>query len=372
MKLFLFELKKFAWTKKFLIILIALVCSVVFLFIRNVLFQDYAQEQKNEEIALFIETSSSKDSGYTSQLERLGNNEEVEMKQELNLTVLNLARELRNVMATEDDWKTELTVENRLLVAISEYKATGEDYPISDEDISHRIAMNHTLLDLEIPPEFEHYSTAFPNFLKQVVDLFISYSGLIIVLLLIGEIMTREFENRSINLLFTLPLNRTKLILGKYFSALLTSVFTFFFIIAVGALIGKLFGAEGSFAYPVLIEKEGHLYYMSTMDYLQFVVLLFAIMLLFVIALYIYYSLVFKHLLASLLAIIATLIGGYQLGNFINWTPFAWVNPFQYTIPKEAILYQNEHLFYQGISVTLLATLLLVVISILRIKRNFN
>ncbi|MFD2045383.1 ABC transporter permease [Ornithinibacillus salinisoli] len=176
-----------------------------------------------------------------------------------------------------------------------------------------------------------------------------------------GEIITREFENRSINLLFTLPLNRTKLIWSKYFSALTISIFTFIFIIAVGLLIGKLFGAEGTFAYPVLIEKDGHFYYMSTVHYL-----------LFVIALYMFYSLVFKHLLGALLAIVATLIGGYQLGNLTNWIPFSWINPFQYTIPKEAILYQNNQLFYQGIPVTLLVTLLLIVVSILRIKRNYN
>ncbi|MDY0408995.1 hypothetical protein [Paracerasibacillus soli] len=80
MKIFLFELKKIAWTKKFLVVLIALVCSVAFLFIRNILFADYAQEQKNAEIALFIETSKSKDNTYTNEIERLGSDEELEEK----------------------------------------------------------------------------------------------------------------------------------------------------------------------------------------------------------------------------------------------------------------------------------------------------
>src|SRR5690554_1200571 len=121
MKLFLFELKKIAWTKKFLIILIILFCSVAFLFIRNGLFQDYAQEQKNEEIALFIETSRLKDNNYTSQLKRVGHDDEIKIKQELNLNVLNLARELRNTIVNENDnWKKTLTLENRLLIAISE------------------------------------------------------------------------------------------------------------------------------------------------------------------------------------------------------------------------------------------------------------
>lgn len=371
MKLFLFEFKKIAWTRKFLVILIVLFISVAFLFIRNILFKDYAQEQKNAEIALFIETSTSKDNNFTHELEQLGDNEETEKKKKLNLNVLNLAKELLLEM-DNDNWNTTLTIENRLLVAISEYKAVDEDYPISDRDIAYRLAMNHTLLVLGIPPEFEHYSTAFPNFVKQVVDLFINYGGLMIALLLIGEIITREFENRSINLLFTLPLSRAKLIRDKYFSALMISLLTFIFIMILGLVIGKFFGAKGTFAYPVLIEKEGHFYYMSTMHYLFFVLLLFLMMLLFVIALYIFYSLVFKHLLATLLAMSATLIGGYQLENLIDWAPLSWMNPFQYIFPQEAILDQNNQLFYYGIPFTLLATLILFVISTFKIKRNIN
>ncbi|MDY0408994.1 ABC transporter permease [Paracerasibacillus soli] len=284
---------------------------------------------------------------------------------------MRLVEELRGAVAT-DNWKTTLTVENRLFIAIRKYKATGEDYPISEDDISYRLAMNHTLLDLGIRPEPENYSTAFPNYFKQVVDLFLNYGGFLIVLLVIGEIITREFENKSINLLFTLPLSRAKIIWSKYLSALIISIFTFSFIIAVGLMIGKLFGQEGTFAYPVLVEKEGHFYYLSTIHYIYFVVLLFTIMLLFVIALYIFYSFIFKHILAALSAMIATLLGGYQLGKWMNWEALSWVNPFQYTISKEAILYQNNHLFYQGIPITLLATLLLIVASIIRIKRNLN
>ncbi|MCG3421044.1 ABC transporter permease [Oceanobacillus jordanicus] len=371
MRVFLFELKKIAWTKKFLVILLILFCSVAFLFIRNSLFADYAQEQKMKELTLFIETSASHDFNYTNEIERFGSNEETERKQALNLKVWDLAKELANSF-TAEEWKSTLTIENSLLIAIRNYKATGEDYPISEDDISYKLARNHTLLELGIAPEYENYSTAFPNFLKQVVDVFINYGGLLIALLLVGEIVTREFENNSIRLLFTLPLSRAKLFWSKYVSALTISFFTFIFVIAVGMLVGKLFGTDGSFAYPVLIEKEGQFFYMPTMDYILYVILLFAIMLLFVTVLYVFYSLVFKHLLATLAAIVATLAGGYQLGNLINWAPFSWVNPFQYIFPQEAILYQNNELFYQGIPVTLLLTLLLLVISIWRMKQSFD
>ncbi|WP_042220702.1 ABC transporter permease subunit [Oceanobacillus manasiensis] len=371
MRLFLFELKKIAWTKKFLVILLILFCSILFLFIRNSLFADYAQEQKNEEIALFIETSSTKDFNYTNEIETIGSNEDTERKQELNLKVWNLAKELRNSLSAED-WRRTLEIENSLLIAIRNYKATEEDYPISEDEISYRLAMNHTLLELGIAPEYENYSTAFPNFLKQVVDVFINYGGLLIALLLIGEIVTREFENKSIRLLFTLPLSRPKLIWSKYFSALATFFFTFIFVIALGMSVGKIFGADGSFAYPVLIEKEGQFFYMPTIDYILYVILLFAILLVFVTALYMFYSLVFKHLLATLAATVATLVGGYQLGNLTNWAPFSWVNPFQYIFPIEAILYQNNELFYQGISVTLFLTLLLLVASIIRVRQNLE
>lgn len=369
MKVFLFELKKIAWTKKFLIILIVLISAVAFLFIRNILFGDYAEEQKNAEVAFFIERSTSINSNYNRQLERLGSDEEIEGKKELNLDVLRLANELRSAMIA-DNWETKLFTENQLVLAIRDYKETGEDYPLSESAIDYTLAMNHTLLNLGIPPEYENYSIAHPNFLKQVVDLLINYGGLIIVLLLIGEILTREFENRSINLLFTLPLNRSMIIWSKYFSALLVSCMSFAFVVAAGFGIGRLLGRQGSFAYPVLVEKAEHFYYMPIGEYIWYTLLLFIIMLLFVIALYLFYSLVFKYLLAALLATLATIIGGYQLGSLISWAPFDWINPFQYVFPQEVILYQNDQLFYQGIPITLLLTFILLIISSIRIKKE--
>lgn len=369
MRLFLFELKKMAWNRKFFIILVALICAVGALFGRNLMFQDYADEQQKKEAAFFMERSTSINRSYDDLLERLGEDEEIEARKELNLRVLRFAREFRDALY-EDDWQTAVFIENQLMIAISEYKETGEDFPISDAEVAHRLAKNHMLLELDIPPEFEGYSTAYPNFLKQVVDVFISYGGVLIVLLLVGEILTREFENQSIQLLFTLPLERAKIIWAKFFSACIISIATFAVTIGVGVLIGKLFGEDGSFAYPVLVEKEGIFFYMPIMDYLFYVLLLFTIMMLFVIALHLFYSLVFKQLLAALFAVVVTLFAGHQLGNLVSWAPFAWVNPFQYLFPQNAVLYQNDTLFYQSIVVTMVLTLVLLIITVVRIRKE--
>lgn len=369
MKFFLFELKKIAWTKKYLIIIAVLICSVAFLFIRNVFFEEFAIEQRNKEIVFFIDTSTSKNNNYNRQLEQLDGDEEIEEKKELNLLILKFANDLRSAVL-EHNWEKELFVENQLVLAIRDYKATGEDYPLSESDIDYTLALNHTLLDLGIPPEYENYSTAYPNFLKQVVDVFINYGGLIIVLLLIGEILTREFENKSINLLFTLPLKRSQLIWSKFFSGALISIFAFAIIIVAGYTIGKIFGTEGSFAYPILIEKAEGFYYITILQYLFIVILLFMASLLFVISLYLFYSLILKHLLASLLALIATLAGGYQVGKLFDFPFISWVNPFQYIFPRESVLYQNKEVFFHGIPVTIVLMLLFLIVSSFKIQKE--
>lgn len=370
MRLFLFELKKIIWNRKFLYILAALLCAIGVLFGRNLMFQDYVDDQQKKEASLFLGRSMTNNNIYNDQLEKRGGEDaEIEEKKALNGRIMRFARELRDSLY-EDDWQASLFIENQLMFAIEEYKMTGEDFPISNEEIEYRLARNHMLLELEIPPEFEKYPIAYPNFLKQVVDIFIGYGGILIILLLIGEILTREFEYHSIQLLFTLPLERDKIIWTKFFSAILISITSFAVVIGIGFLIGKFLGEDGSFAYPVLIEKAGIFYYMPIKDYIFYVLLLFSMMLIFTITLYLFFSLTFKQLLPTLFATVVTLFFGYQLGNFIKWTPIAWVNPFQYLFPNVSVLYQNEQLFYQGMMVTVLLMILFLVMSLLKIRKE--
>ena len=154
-----------------------------------------------------------------------------------------------------DDWESKLTLQNEILMQTVEYKEEGGDHPLSYKEISHTLALNQKLLDEGIMPEHETYSIAWPNFMKQVVDLFISLGALIIILLLIGETLSSEFENHLINLLFTQPLKKTQIIMSKFWSSVILYLFTTVILLASTMVIGFVFGEKGTFNYPLLIEK---------------------------------------------------------------------------------------------------------------------
>ncbi|KGA96634.1 hypothetical protein AJ85_21590 [Alkalihalobacillus alcalophilus ATCC 27647 = CGMCC 1.3604] len=369
MRIFLFELKKVAWNQKCLVIFLLLIAAIVGLFFRNLFFQDYAHDQLMTEVTFYIETTEFKERMHKRALEQVGEGEKIEYLLEVNSDLLDVAREWQRSLSTSD-WQTSLRLENEFLMHVRTYKMEGEDYPISDQDISYRLFQNQILLAKEIPPEFEHFSVAPPNYLKQVVDLFINYGGYIVVLLLVGEILSREFEQRSINLLFTLPLNRSGLIIAKYASSLLIYFAVSVIVFGTSFLISQLLGSEGTFDYPVVIQREGGLLSISISEYLSTGLLLFTVMILLVMVLFLLYSLLFKSILPSLFALLGTLILGYALTNLIKGSFFAWLNPFQYILPKEAILYQNQAWWYQGIPVTLLLAFVILIVTTQKIKTS--
>ncbi|MDY0407900.1 hypothetical protein [Paracerasibacillus soli] len=221
-----------------------------------------------------------------------------------------------------------------------------------------------------IPPEFENYSIALPNFLKQAVNLFVTYGALIILILLISEMLATEYEGRSILLLFTQPLNRAHIITTKMGSALLGYFIVFIGLIGASVSIGKLLGTDGSFQYPVIFEQDGNLQLMTIYDYMQKIIILHIIVIIFVTTLYLFFSLLIKQTLPTLFTLIGTLLAGYALTTFLPWKSLAWVNPFMSMLPADAILYQNNQVWYQAVPITMVVAIVLYVISMMIIRNS--
>ncbi|MFD2043268.1 ABC transporter permease [Ornithinibacillus salinisoli] len=367
MKLLHFELKKMLFSKKFLYLMLILIAVVVLLFLRNVIFDTYVEKEERQRIEELEQVSQSNFRMHQQTLAQAPEDEEAQKLQQINGPLLDRLYELRTLITTED-WQYKLTVENEALAYIKEYKEEGGDFPLSYKEIDHRFALNEKLLEEDIRPEHDTYSKTLPNFMRMIVNLLVNFGAIIIILLLVGDIMSSEFENRSIQLLFMQPLKRTHIITSKFWTSIVSYIVTIGIILGAVVIAGLLFGEKGTFDYPVVMEKNNVITFLTVSEYITKALILVSVTIFMVISLTLFYSLLFKHTLSTLFVLLGTFLIGYGLTTFISWPTFAWFNPFQYLWPEEMILYQNDRAWYQGVLMTLLMTITFYFIARQKIK----
>lgn len=368
MNMLLFELKKVLFDKRLLYLTLILIAGIVALFMRNVIFQSYIETEALEELESFVSTSQSNARILRDTLESDPNNEKLKTLESINLDMLDTLYELRNIIES-DDWQMELKLENDFLVNTMNYKQAEGDHPLSFEEIDRTLALNEKLLEENIKPEHATFSRSLPNFLKIVMDVFINFGAIIIIILFIGDLVSSEYENRSVNLLFTQPLNKARIVTSKFISAIFVYIFLTCTLLAAGTIVGHLFGEHGTFEYPILVEIKNGFQFMTIQDYLSQGLLIVSAVVLMVISLSILFGILFKHTLTSLLVLLGTLLGGY-LFILIPWDLIFWLNPFQYVFAEEMIVNQVSSVWYQGIPAVLLLTIICYVASLQFMKSS--
>ncbi|WP_096270784.1 ABC transporter permease [Paucisalibacillus globulus] len=369
MRLLSFELNKILFSKKFLYILIGIVIGVAFLMGRNIIFESSIEKEAREQVDDLLEINFANSKIHQAVLDDDPENEEEKELRRLNSAMINNLYETRNLLEP-NQFQERLRLQNEYYATAEEYKEKGGEHSLTFQEISYSLALNEKLLELNIPPEHETYSRALPNFIKQVVDLFLSLGAILIIILLVGEIMSSEFENRSINLLFTQPLKRTHIITSKFLSSIILYLITTIFLLATTSVIGYIFGYQGFFNYPIVIEVNNAFQFITIAEYMQLGIILVSLSIFMIISLCILFSLLFKHTLATLFTVLGLLAVGYGMTAIVSWSPLTWFNPFQYLLPLEAILFQNGREWWQGIPVTLLLTIMLYVVARQRVKTS--
>lgn len=368
MKHFRFEFKNLILTKKFLIALALLIAAVSLLFYRNILFQDYAKEQEMKELDTYIKYHRDKDYSYDRHLAETPGDKEVQVKQELNDEVLQSALIWSSTRSRDEDWQLTVQSEINFLEQVIGYLDMGEEHLLDHEEIMYRITLNNEFLDRNIPPEYENYSIALPNFTKQIIDLFVMYGSFFIVLLLISELLSYEFESRSILFQFTQPLNRANIIISKFFSAIALYIIVTIIMLLTSVTATSIFGTKGYFDYPILAEFDGVLQSIPIADYLIYALIANAVIIIFMIALYLLYSVLTQHTLLSLFLTAITIVFGHFLTTFINWDPVAWISPFRPALSMEFVTLQNNQTWFQSIPITLILTIVILIMAILKIR----
>src|SRR5690625_3364156 len=368
MRLLLFELKKVIFDKKFLYLILILIAGIVALFMRNVIFQSYIEKEALEEVESYVSTSQSNARLHRDSLKSDPDNEELQTLESINLDMLDTLSELRDIIET-DDCQMELRLKNDFFVNTANYKNKEGDHPLTFEEIEQAIALNEKLLEENIKPEHDTFSKALPNFLKIVMDVFINFGAIIMIILFIGDVFSSEYENRSVNLLFTQPLNKTHLVTSKFISSIFIYIFLTLSVIIATTMVGLLFGSDGTFEYPILIEINDGYEFMTIREYISQGIIMASAIVLMTISLSMLLGILFKHTLTTLLVLLGILLGGYVM-ILIPWDPIFWINPFQYVFAQEMIINQVNSVWYQGIPAALLVTIVCYLMSLHQIKTS--
>lgn len=215
MKLLQFELKKILRRKRFFLLLILVIGCIGILFLRNQFFQSAIEKERNQQLSSYLQEAQQLSNQYQIMLNRNPNDEESKAKSIMINTIISSLNGVRTAI-NADNWQKQLQEENHFLSQLLDYKAAGGDYSLKNEDIRRQLVLNIQHLAVNIPPEHETYSITLPNFLKQVVDVFVNFSAIIVLLLVIGNIVTSEFKKRSILLLFTQPIKKIRLCIANF------------------------------------------------------------------------------------------------------------------------------------------------------------
>lgn len=366
MKLFQFELKKMIFNKRFLYLMLFILFFISALFLRNHIFQVTIKQEREAYILSSIQESERTVNELQQSI--LNNpNDEIAKEQEIQMAVIvNTLYDLRSAF-NANNWRQELEIENLYLKQVQAYKTGGGEFSLQNNQINKTLALNAEHLATNIEPQHTAYSKAMPNFMKQVVDLLLNFGAIIILLIIIGDSLTREFKQRSIYFLFTQPLKKSTIIHSKFWSAFFIYVLIILCSFIVTVCIPFFFGEQGTFSYPILIEQNGTYSFITIKEYLAYTIISVTAIIMLVLSLNLFISLLFKNTIVSMILLVSLLIGGYGILYQLSFFNIEWYNPFQYVFTKETIT-ETGYYWYKGIGVTLVLAFLCYFFAIWRIR----
>lgn len=368
MRLFIFELKKLVFSRRSLFTLALLAALIIGLFFRNMVFQELVIEEQDKRVVEYTQETQKILRGLVAQVNKdPGDSITAEQMKYLG-SALNPLYEWKPLIKSED-WQARLRAENEFFLLLQAYKEAGGDFSLNLKEIRRTIAWNDNLLMQGIQPEPENYSIALPNFMKQVTDFFVNFGAILILLLLVGDILTSEFEQRSIQFLYTQPLKKTAILHSKWFSAVVVYLVVTLFLYLTAWLVGLLFGKTGTSLYPVMLETKGSFDFITIGQYIQWSLIGTTITSLFVISVCFIISLITKHSMVTLLATMALLVGGFFAMQVVPWDAQSWFDPFQFVFAGFTVQKVGA-LWYQSVPIVLLLAAILYMFSLLKINNT--
>lgn len=217
------------------------------------------------------------------------------------------------------------------------------------------------------------YSSSGIYYLHHLFGLLFSFIGTCFFLFFFSDIVTKEGFRRNgpIHLLHTQPIHRHNILIGKFTTVILMTVFILTGIITLSLLIGTVFDRFGDWNYPVLIYGQEYSFtFMNLSMFLSKSVILFFMILLFCYSLLFLYSILTNKAVVALGLTIITLFIGLKWSEEAVSSSFATYVPFHYFSVSEVIT--NElavtvdnfaFSFTNGVTILCLSSVVILLVS---------
>lgn len=245
-----------------------------------------------------------------------------------------------------------------------------------DEEFSEPIVENFVLTSYN-----KHSSTGL-YFSYELFAYGLSLIGIVFLLFLFSDIVTKEGfgRNGSIQLLWTQPIKRHRILMVKLVTVMIISIMLLVLIWGLAMLLGVIFNNSGDWNYPVLIYGENQqLSFIGMGLFLLKSFSLFFMLLLFSYSLLFLFSVLTNRTILALGLTVFTLFMGIQLTNqslifsFTQWVPFHYVNVFEVVSNEYAVVHDQFAISYETGMLTLLvgsSIILLFVFALSKLKQG--
>ncbi|WP_251553504.1 ABC transporter permease subunit [Psychrobacillus sp. MER TA 171] len=363
MKIFLFEIKKILHAKAFTIFILLTVLFICGLYTRNVLQQDMISATKVQQ---FSEHRGNVFQEIERNRQELETASDPEAENKLN-AALNLYDEITELIQAVQDkkWEVELATEIKVYQSAIAYQDMNGNFRQSKADMLDTISLNEELLKEGLPKEGLNLSIQTSLFMKNVVALLLNPFGFLVLLLILGTSITREFEEKNIQMVYVLPLSRHYYLMNKFVSFFVLGVLWMSIVFLTSFLLPYLFtdNMENGFSYP-LATTEGN--FLTSGNYLREAFSYSFVYMIFSVALITLTGFLVRNTIISYLLIIFLHIGNYivLVNDFVYQ-----VNPFTYGMIDLAVLNDKTKVFFGG-SLLLGVSIILILVAIYMSKRR--
>lgn len=337
MKLVKFELKKVLSQRKFIILSFLVATCVLGIFYRNVVFQEEIGTSLSESMYPHYSEALQLQQQFEKELEKETQSKNFQAGYE-NVQVMNQTIKELQTAIQNNNWAQLPQFEINFFETVKTHLDLGGTYgSISVDDLEKKMAKASILLKLQLPYESEEYSLAVPNFMKTVTTTLFSFFGIILLIFIIGNIVTEEYETKSIKTLYTQPFKKSKIILSKYLIMILAILISIVVFFISSFIFPHLFdGSSGSFSYPQLINGPDEYTYITTTDYLIKYLTLFTAVASFAFSLVILFSVILKNRFSTMVLSLLVLSTGVFLTNQLAFLHTIF-NPFYFFLFLEVM-----------------------------------
>lgn len=362
MKLLLFEFKKMIRTKTVLYLFLFTALFIGSVFLKNVIQQDTIIPKKVTYFSEFLSEVNSQNSGDRRWLEEFPDPEsdpEIEARLEIGESLYGLLSELIQAIET-DEAAEELQLENDVYQMAMTYKEMEGSFSLGQTQMDETILINEELQRLGLKKEDFDLSIEGAIFLKKVMNLVITPIGFLIVLLILGTFITREFEDHNTQLIFTLPIPKWKYVMTKFSSFFIIFIFWLTVVISLAYLIPAIFSKadKNVFTYPLLTKADQ----LTTIGiYLKEGTLIAICFTLFAVALLLCLSFFIRNTIITYVVLFIFFIGGWMMTSN-DVTHF--INPFVYQ-QIESVLIAMPTYYPGGLAVLIVSALVLLLLTII-------